>query len=444
MTTSTVHSSMAPPRSLHRRREATPRSRTLNDRGLRWLVRLRWCSIATQALVILATSHLLQLELPLGWLSLLLGMQAATNTVVQLRQHRSRAVSTNIVAATLFLDTIWLTCVLLLTGGSYNPFTFVILVTIAIGALVLPSGWAWALTAFALLLQLSLFIDGLYPIHAIDHATHMEHMDLHMKGMWVAMACAAAFLVYFVRRVSSEFALAREMRQRAEQFAAVATLAAGAAHELATPLGTIAVAAKELERELEAHPSPSTVLANDARLIREQTARCREILDQMNEHMRTGAPTRHSVPDLLDAGIHSSQVPAELIEIEHRDGAEHGSLDVPRRPFVAAIASILDNAFEAVQAATDRRPVRITVRSEPETVTIEIEDHGVGMPKDILERAGEPFFTTKSHGLGLGLFSAQSLVRILHGQFSVQSVFGRGTRITMTLPSSTATHEQAT
>jgi two-component system, sensor histidine kinase RegB len=190
------------------------------------------------------------------------------------------------VAAVMGLDVLLLTGLLSFSGGSFNPFSCLYLVHIALAAVVLSPRltWilaAWSLGCFALLFVIPAWLPG------SGGAPHAEHMRLHLEGMWAAFGVAAGFIVYFVQRVTraladreAELVAARNLTARNQRFGALATLAAGAAHELATPLSTIAVVAKEIERQLQRRPSSAETVA-DARLIREQVTRCQAILAQL-------------------------------------------------------------------------------------------------------------------------------------------------------------------
>src|SRR6185369_2055893 len=188
-------------------------------------------------------------------------------------------------------------------------FSFLYLVNIALSAVVLRSLWTWTLVVLSLACFGALFAAA--PAHG-----HAEHMQMHLQGMWVAFGVAAVFITYFVQRVTGalaardvELAAANERTARHERLASLATLAAGAAHELSTPLSTIAIAAKELERRLASDGDAGA----DARLIREQVERCRQILAHMAD----------------DAGASSGETVEAVPIASIVDGALRG-LDDPR------------------------------------------------------------------------------------------------------------------
>src|SRR5262249_2640716 len=138
-----------------------------------------------------------------------------------------------------------------------------------------------------------------------DPQKHGEFLVMHVQGMWIAFGIAAGFIVYFVSRVTRELGRARAYAARAEKLGSLATLATGAAHELSTPLSTIAVVAKELERDLEQGVSAQEA-TSDARLIRQEVERCREILLQMTADAGGAAGEgfqRISVSELLEAAM---------------------------------------------------------------------------------------------------------------------------------------------
>jgi two-component system sensor histidine kinase RegB len=258
--------------------------------------------------------------------------------------------------------------------------------------------------------------------------------------MWVALGVAASFIVYFLHRVTRalrerdrELALSRERALRNERITSVATLAAGAAHELASPLGTIAVASGELEAELR-KSSASQQAIEDVVLIREQVRRCRAILDQLgaDSGQAAGDPISPVVPRELAELALSNLVGRERVHVDATGSPPE--LMAPPRALVQAVRSLLENALHATQA--DQR-VELAIARAADQVRIEVSDTGVGMSRDVLERATEPFFTTRGagRGLGLGLFLAQSVADQLGGRLELSSQPGRGTRATLVFPS---------
>ena len=264
--------------------------------------------------------------------------------------------------------------------------------------------------------------------------------------MWVALGVASAFVVYFLRRITgalaereSELSEARGLAARQERLASLATMAAGAAHELSTPLGTVALAAKELERALTKAADPE--LAADARLIREQVGRCRAILEQMQQGAGTVGEnvTPCTVGELLDetmVGIRDAptvhrDVPTELVK---------SPLRLPPRAVSQALRSLVTNAQDASPPNTT---VVVVVRRKGGTLTVSIRDRGAGIPSEVLARIGEPFFTTKApgRGMGLGLFLARAVIEGVGGTLQIDSGAGGGTEVSVTLPTDVSAAE---
>jgi two-component system sensor histidine kinase RegB len=230
-----------------------------------------------------------------------------------------------------------------------------------------------------------------------------------------------------------------EMRARAarsERIAALTTLAAGAAHELSTPLGTIALAARELERAAQ-RGAPGSALVDDARLIRAEVDRCRGVLDQMSG--RAGGAAVH-LPESLDVddvfgAIRKHLRPERAARLIIRVAPEVPALHAPRAGLVQVLTSLVNNAFDA---SPDMMPVSIEAAMDGVTggVRIEVVDRGTGMTADTLRRAGEPFYTTKEpgRGLGLGLFLARVFAERCGGSITMRSGTG-DTRVMLHLPS---------
>ncbi|AKQ70664.1 Sensor histidine kinase PrrB (RegB) [Myxococcus hansupus] len=410
--------------------------------NLEWLLRLRWGLLLGQTLVIGAAAYGLELGLPLPVLGALLGLEGLTNLAVRAWLSRDLPVTEGTLGKLMLWDTLVLTGLLALSGGTHNPFTTLYLVNVALATVLLPARWMWGLFGFTLMAFGSLFVLQDVELPAgLSRPDHAELMRLHINGMWVAFAVAAGFIVYFIQRVTralgareQELAQARALHARREKVASLATLAAGAAHELSTPLSTIAVVAKEVERAL-ATAGTSESVREDLRLIRQQVDRCRDVLVQMSADagQTTGEPF-HPVPlgrlveDML-AELHGAERVRVQLPTEAREWRVHG----PPRALARVLRGLVKNALQASQTP---RTVELRVQARGAGALLEVQDAGTGMAAEVLSRAGEPFFTTKppGEGMGLGLFLARTLVEQLGGSLELRSTPGQGTTASLALP----------
>ncbi len=395
---------------------------------LEGLVRLRAGAIAGQLTAILVVHWVLAFALPLAPLLSIVALEGFSNLLLSVWARRARAVGDGFLAAVMAGDVLVLTALLYFSGGPYNPFSFLYLVQLALAAVVLPPKWTWGLLGLSLLAFGALFL--LPTPDAGNPAAHAIHMRMHLQGMWVAFGVAASFITYFLYRVTRELHASRERAQRSEKLASLATLAAGAAHELSTPLSTIAVVAKELERALEAGKPAS---AEDAQLIRAQVERCRKILLQLSADAGTTAgeaPGPTPVPSLL------AQAMDGLAEAHRVHLTTAAATDVrvwvPARATAQALRGVLKNAL---QASPPEAPVEVEALVEDQACVLFVRDAGAGMAPEVLSRAGEPFFTTKAPGvgMGLGLFLAREVLQRFGGALVLSSSPGQGTTATVRL-----------
>lgn len=438
----------------------SPRTADLGVLTLAWVLRLRWVAIGGQIATVAAVHGLMGIELPLAPISAIVSVAAASNVGVALWSRRHARVHQGVVGALVAAEIVSFTGLLFFTGGPANPFSFLYLVYIALATLALRPAWTWSLAGLAVACFGLLFawhvpldavshhggasMDGEHAHHA--HAAHRatgdgpgsDPMALHLYGMWVAFGVGAAAIVYFLDRVTraladrdEELQAARDRAARTEKLASLATLSAGAAHELATPLATIAVVARELERSLEDDPDH----AGDARLVREQVERCRQILHGMAAGAgepageRVERTTAASVVEAAIAGLGDEERPRVRVERAGADPVLRGPLDALTR----AVRGLVANALDA-SAPTDEVVVRAV--GSGHQCRIEVHDRGAGMTPEVLSRAGEPFFTTKEpgRGMGLGLFLARVLAERIGGDVEIDSGVGRGTTVSMVLP----------
>ncbi len=326
------------------------------------------------------------------------------------------------------LDIAQISAVLWLCGGAVNPFTALLLVVVAAATLRLPLAWhlpiaLLAVAAFALLL----FGDT-------SLAAHREHLGpafaLHLQGMWVAFAFTAGLVVLLVGRLTKEIAqrdrALSEVRARENRFAALATLAAGTAHELATPLGTVAIAASEIAAQ-----SSGETLAHAER-IREQVRRCKEIITHMLAPSDgEEAPASTDLADLArdaarDFSLAHPEVTLDVAQTSVR-------LALPRAALRTALLTVLDNAaFAARQSEAPR--VSVVCGPCQGGARVSVEDNGPGVLPEHRAHLGEPFFTTKDpgQGSGLGLYVVRALVEKLGGRLEFE--FMDKTRVSLWLP----------
>jgi two-component system sensor histidine kinase RegB len=404
---------------------------------LDWLVKLHWGAIVGQTVAILGVQWSGLVDLPVRLLLGLVALEAVEN--VGLRawlRHGARATDASL-AGVMLLDTVILTALLHLSGGHFNPFSTLYLVNVALAAVLLPPRWSWIQLVFSVVAFGLLFaLQDLAPFGVHEHEAMMQ---IHLQGMLVAFAIAAFFIVLIVQQVTgalsrreAELARARGLADRREKLASLATLAAGAAHELATPLSTIAVAAKELDRALAGGAGAPDARA-DLGLIREQVDRCKTILQQMAARAGENAGEPLVVADVcgwLDGSLRGLPG-AERVD---RECEEAAAVRGPPRGLERALRVLLQNALQAAPPGT-RVALRAARRGAE--VSVEVEDRGAGMEPEVLGRAGEPFFTTQEpgQGSGLGLFLARALVEHLGGTLVLESEPGRGTTARILLPS---------
>jgi two-component system sensor histidine kinase RegB len=410
--------------------------------SLTWLLRLRWITAASQAAAILVAARLLPDEIQPGPLLALVALGALSNVALQWRLRRPAPVGPALPGLVLGLDVLLLTGLLYGSGGAANPFTAIYLVHITLAAVVMRGLWAWALGALSIAGFGLLFF---YNVH-VHSLSHMDHgggggISLHLVGMWVAFAITAALIAAFVglvtealRQRDGELAALRDLSARQARLAALTTLAAGVAHELGTPLGTIAVAARELQRAAQALGGEGSDIAQDAALIREEVGRCRRILDQMAEP--SGATLGEAFQPLSWAELEAELSEGLALEDRARlafqwPGAACGP--VPRRGLVRALRAVVANALEATPRPG---PVNIHAEEGNDAWQLVVADPGAGMAPEVLARVGEPFFSTKptGSGMGLGLFLARTFAEQLGGELRVDSQPGQGTRVQLRWP----------
>lgn len=401
---------------------------TLRSVGLPWLVRLRMLLLVLLAATTLLDHHL---SLPAG-----LGLVTAgllTNAALARVSRRGERITRAAILLVLLLDTAALTWVLAGAGGPANPFSTLYLVNLSLASLLLSPaelvtvGVASA-TGYGLLFN-NLDMQTLHGPGAFED---------HLRGMWVSFAVSAALIGGFVfatrralERKEAELRTVRERAARMDRLAALASLAAGAAHELGTPLASIRTAGRELERALTGDPREAD-LRGELDTLRLSVDRCRVILARLARgggEIPGESPEPVPLPRVWEqaAGMLPPATAARVRVTLPQDA----HVRVPMSATAEAIKNLVQNA---VDASPPQAPVELHAVTTAQGWAVSVLDTGTGVPPHIRERLGEPFVTSKPDGMGLGLYLAVGLCRQLHTEFTLVDGPEGGTCATMVLP----------
>ena len=420
-------------------------------RNLRRLVGLRAIEVAGQVGAIAIAVYAMGMLLPTVILFMLTASLALATLFTWWRTYQSWPVTDAELVLHLLIDIGVLTGLLYFTGGSTNPFVTLYLLPLSIAAAILPAVYTWAvagatLSCYTLLMFIHLPLPqgpGSFALLATlfpggltgEHDAHGLQADfnLHVLGMWFNFALSAVLIAWFVARMAQSLreldqrlAAAREAALRNEQLVALGTLAAGAAHELGTPLSTIAVIATELERN-HGHDS---ALVDDLRLLRAQTERCKAILTGLSA--RAEAATLLPCEDYLKKLMEQWQLLRPQIEINtHFVGIKSAPALTVERTLDQALLNLLNNA-----ADVSPQGIEFDGRWDETRLTLEIRDRGPGISTEVAAQAGTAFFTTKSPsgGLGIGLFLANATIERFGGTVKLFNREGGGACVRVTLP----------
>ncbi len=406
---------------------------TASHQNLRILCVIRLVALVGQ---VLAVSYLVRLGQAPGLgatAGTLLAVFALVIALTWRRSHRAASIGDGEFFGHLLVDVTLFTALLYHTGGAGNPFVSYYLVPITIAAITLPRTGTWLISLISLCAYTGLFFWHT-PMPALAPAHHQEPLvfNLHIIGMWVNFAVSALLIAYFVTRMAAtlrdrEQFLNRQREQQLEdeQLLAVATLAASAAHDLGTPLNTIAVIADDLREQAEGDDP-------DIDALNSQVERCRQILQTLADTARdfsdnTPAQTsaRHYFATVVDRW--RMMRPEVNVRYTADDQAEDRPLQVPPS-LAASIHNLLNNAGDASPAQVD-----IKAGWDDRQTTLAIRDYGAGIPAETVAARG-PRSSTKADGMGLGIFLSKSILDRHGGRLSLTQPAGDGTLATLSIP----------
>lgn len=400
---------------------------------LRRLVALRSMAIAAQLLTLAAVWKILELEL--DWQPMLLTIAAlasinlfswlrlggtegsghpAAPPLRGLRLQTAKPVSNPELFAQLCMDVLALSILLYYGGGSTNPFISLYLLPLVIAAATLPGRYTWGMAALTAACYSVLMLYYVPLPHNHQHDGDSA-FNAHVLGMWLGFVISAVVVAYFVvqmaqavRSRDETLARVREEILRNERIVALGTQAAGAAHELGTPLSTMAVVIGELRHDAEARPEWRDALA----ILDEQVRGCKRILDKIMANAQdSGAASLQPADRLVAEVLDEWQLLRPAAQYQyHNSGARRAPQIRVDATLRAALMNLLNNA-----ADTSQQPIEIHTHWDAGRFTLEIRDQGPGLSDAAMLKAGSAFFTTKEEGHGLGLFLANATIERMGG-----------------------------
>lgn len=407
-----------------------------NRSNLRLLVLLRWIAVGGQLATICVVHFWMGITLPLGLMFAVLWFLVALNGLAWLRLQGDGAISRQELFLGLLADVLALTAQLYMSGGAANPFISLFLLQVMLGAVLLDLRRAALLAAVTIIAFLALTFH-FQPLR-LEPQAGVSLFDLHIQGMFICFVLTALLLLVFVTRIT------RNLRQRDERLAQLrqqsieedhivrmGLLAAGAAHELGTPLATLSVILSDWRRLTFFRRNAEA--GTELRVMEAELERCKSILRGIlisSGELRGEGVIRTEARRFIDDCIQDwrgSRTPQAL------DYQNRFTPDAPMLSDVAlkqVIVNLLDNALEASPAW-----VGVDVRREDGQFVLTVNDRGSGFAPEVLQRLGKPYVSTKGGpGRGLGLFLVMNVARKLGGTVEAANRTGGGASVTLTLP----------
>ncbi|MDB6102161.1 MAG: integral rane sensor signal transduction histidine kinase [Gammaproteobacteria bacterium] len=410
---------------------------------MRQLIQLRWIAVVGQIVTIAVVNFGFDIHLPLRQMSVVLICLVAFNIGSLLRWRSHHEVTNGELFFALLVDVTTLTAQLYLSGGATNPFTFLYLLQVILGAVLLRAWSVWTMVAIttACFTALTLF-------HKPLDLPGDYYEGPYIEGTLICFALNAALLVIFITRINrnlrtrdARLADLREQAAEEEHIVRMGLLASGAAHELGTPLSTVSVILGDWRR--------MPAIAADSQLLEEidemqaQVQRCKAIVSGIllsAGEARGDSPVATTIRTFLDDLVKEWRETRPVTRFTYENRFGNDLSIVSDSAIKQMIYNVLDNAVEA-----SPRWVGLDVDHEGDTLRLTITDSGPGFPAEMLAQLGKPYQSSKGRpGAGLGLFLVSNVARTLHGSVSAHNRPEGGAIVTLTLPLGSITLDTST
>lgn len=409
---------------------------TYGHKNMLQLIQLRWIAVVGQVITLLVAVLGFGIHLPLPQLLTVLVCLIAFNVGSQLRWHERPSVSNLELFIALLVDTTALTLQLYYSGGTTNPFVFLYLLQVILGAVLLRAWWSWSIVVVTTLCVAGLAAFARPLDVPLDH--NLGLTSAYIQGLLVCFVLDAALFVLFIKRITRNLRerdlRIAEMRQRAverEHIVRMGLLASGAAHELGTPLATLSVILGDWQH-LPAFAQDSE-LQQEIGEMQAQLQRCKSIVSNIllsAGETRGEASEKTTLGDFLQGVVARWRASRPVREFAYTRDIQAELPIASDTAIEQMLCNVLDNALEASPGW-----VALHAAQEGEQLTLTVSDHGHGFAEHILTELGQPYRSTKGRsGGGLGLFLALNVARALGGTLEAHNHTGDGATVRITLP----------
>lgn len=416
---------------------------SLGRQGLQRLLLLRTFVTVASVAAAFILHVFFELEIPVTFIIYLIAGILLSVLIGYRRLSASNFISNFELFYHILIDVFFLVILLLNTGGASNPLISYLLVLLALTATLLPQTFVSVFSIGGILIYTSFLLLDLSADRGMSLSPENEVMtfQLHLVGMWVIFLVSAVLISVLITRMANaikirelNLAQARENELRSEQLVAIGTLSAGTAHALGTPLSTMAVLLTDLDN-LNAEELRTNDIKSDISLLRQQVTRCKNSLTLLNLYYNKDNPEEienvsletfaDNIQDYI-VNIH----PASSVEFHIDDNLE--SVVTSNLSVKHAVINIIENA---IKAAHSNVVVHFSISKEsPFKFEILIKDDGPGIPKDVMEKLGEPFISRRKESMGLGIFLANAAIERLNGSIEMINMKEGGALSIIRLP----------
>jgi two-component system sensor histidine kinase RegB len=402
---------------------STPSIANATRHNMQRLMMLRGVVMAS-LLLVLTGLMLASIPLRLAPLLLSIAVLGLLNGIAWWRLSRTATTSQQELLVQLLGDIAALSALFYFSGGYSNPFIWMYLLPITVAAVALRTLYAWIIASLSIACYTLLMFYHVPLSHLHLHTHGDTTLDIHLVGMWLGFVVSASIIAIFIARIGQNLrdydktiAEVREKVLESERMLALGSLATSAAHELGTPLSTMAVVCKELSQDYASQPELLQQLA----ILRTQVSRCKEILSsitqnagQVRAEAGQGVPLSTFLQDAIQRWRDTRPATELVVNIAN---TEHDPAIILDRTLTQAILNLLDNA-------ADESPERILFSADwdDKALKIQIRDFGKGLSPETKSRLGTPFFTSKNNeGMGLGVYLTQVTLARYDGKLSLDN-----------------------